>query len=468
LFGYPSFVPETIGFWDEQVHPADRARISGSIAEALSSDAENWTGEYRFRHREGSYLQVLERAFILRGDDRKAVRFVGSLMDVTARRHLHDQLSRSQKMEAFGQLASGVAHDFNNFLTSILGYGDLVLAEAGDDVAIARHVSEIRKAAGRASALTSQLLAFSRRQVLEPQVVEVNALIQNLERTLLPLLGENITVVCDLHHDAIGGHMKVDPGQLTQIITNLAVNAREAMPKGGELRLETAITKLTGGDEALVPGDYVAIRVIDTGVGMSEEANSHLFEPFFTTKTDTGNSGLGLAISYGIVAQSGGAIRVESERGKGTKVQIFLPRVPAPPPPSYRKPSNKVLPTGTETIMVVEDDVSVRHVSVRVLRSLGYDVVEAASTTDAQRLFQERDGQPVHLVLTDVVMPHMSGRDFADWVCRASPKTKIVFVSGYLEDSVRPRDGVDSGTFFLSKPFDPEQLATAIRQALDS
>jgi two-component system, cell cycle sensor histidine kinase and response regulator CckA len=201
---------------------------------------------------------------------------------------------------------------------------------------------------------------------------------------------------------------------------------------------------------------------------MTEEAKRHLFEPFFTTKPHDRGSGLGLATSYGIVYQCKGRIRVESELGNGTKVQIYLPRVPAPPPPSYRKLTSKLLPVGTESILVLEDDVSVRHISVRILRNLGYEVIEAACTADAQRLLEERGDRKIHLLLTDMVMPQMSGRDFADWLRKVSPETKVVFVSGYLEESINPRDRIETGTFFLSKPFDPEQLATAIRKALDS
>ena len=473
VFGYDPVADQRVGFWDERVHPADRTKISSSLSETLASDAEQWSGEYRFRCADGNYLLILERAFIVRDRGGQAQRFIGSLMDITARKQLHDQLTRSQKMEAFGQLAGGVAHDFNNFLTTILGYSDLVLHETGSKGNISRHVDEIRKAAERASALAGQLLSFSRRQALEPHVVEVNSIITNLERTLLRLLGENITVVCHLHQKKSGAHIKVDAGQLTQIIVNLALNGRDAMPGGGQLTLETDTVTLSekeivNGVDTLPGGDYVVISVIDNGTGMTDEVKTHLFDPFFTTKLADRSSGLGLATSYGIVCQSGGSMRVESELKKGTRVEIYLPRVPAPPPPSYRKPSSKLLPTGTETIMVVEDDVGVRHISIRVLRNLGYNVIEAASCTDAQRLFQERGDRKIDLLLIDMVLPHMSGRDFADWLRKASPETKIVFVSGYLEESINPRDRIGSGTSFLSKPFDPEQLAQAIRQALDS
>jgi PAS domain S-box-containing protein len=473
LLGYgQSCVAGQIDFWQEQLHPEDRARIAASIEDAITGRGAHWCGEYRFRRADGSYLQLLERALIIRDCDGKAIRFVGSLMDVTAKKELHDQLCRSQKMEAFGQLAGGVAHDFNNFLTTILGYSDLVLAETGRKGEVPGYVSEIRAAAGRASVLTGQLLAFSRRQLLEPRVVEVNSLISNLERSLLPLIGENIRVVCHLLDEKHGAHIKVDPGQFTQLILNLAVNARDAMPAGGQLVIETSTvhvakeTKPACTSEEISPGPYVLISVADTGVGMSDEVKSHLFEPFFTTKDEGLGSGLGLATSYGIVRQSSGHICVESESGRGTKVRIYFPKVPPPPAPSYKKHSAKKLPRGTETILVLEDDISVRHVSVRVLRGLGYQVIEAANGDDAQRLAS--DGREIHLLLTDIVMPEISGRKFADWLRSASPHIKVVFISGYLADSLHPGDRLDAGMFFLPKPFDPEQLAAKVRAALDA
>ena len=475
LLGYcRSSATEQIGFWQEQVHPEDRARAAASIGDALAGTSEHWSGEYRLRRADGSYLQLLERALIVRDGQGKAVRFVGSLIDITTRKQLHDQLCRSQKMEAFGQLAGGVAHDFNNFLTTILGYCDLVLAETGRKGAVASHVAEIRGAAGRASVLTGQLLAFSRRQALEPRVVEVNSFIANLEGSLLRLIGENIRVVCHLHDEKQRAHIKVDPVQLTQLILNLAVNARDAMQNGGQLTLETSIvdvskdTEPACASEEFTPGQYVLISVADTGIGMTDEVKAHLFEPFFTTKEEGRGSGLGLATSYGIVRQSGGHIRVESESGKGTAVHVYLPKVPPPPAPSYKKPSAKKLPRGTETILVLEDDISVRHISVRVLRNLGYQVIEAANGDDAQRLISESAGRKVHLLLTDMVMPQMSGRRFADWLRSASPHIKVVFVSGYLEESLHPGDRRDPGMFFLPKPFDAEQLAAKVREALDN
>src|SRR5437016_17656 len=369
LLRYDASVAEkSIEFWQKNIYPGDRARVEASIRDCLAGSDDRWSGEYRFRRCDGTFINVLERAVILRDNDGAAERLVGSLMDVTARKQLQDQLCRSQRMEAFGQLAGGVAHDFNNFLTTILGYGDLLLSERQIRGVLADHVTEVRAAAGRASALTQQLLAFSRRQPLEPVIVEVNSIITNLERSLLRLIGENISVVCHLHHEKEGAHIKADPSQISQIILNLAVNARDAMPKGGELTLETAIVDLRSATASpfncgdFVPGEYVLINISDTGIGMNDEAKVHLFEPFFTTKADRERSGLGLATSYGIVHQSGGHLRVESEQGKGTTVQIYLPRVPAPPPPSYKRPTGKKPRGGTETILVLEDDISVRHI----------------------------------------------------------------------------------------------------------
>lgn len=475
LLGYISSVAASdIGFWQKQIHPQDRARTTGSIRDALAAESDHWTGEYRFRHSDGSYVDLLERALILRDSDGAAVRFVGSLMNVTTRKQLQDQLVRSQKMEAFGQLAGGVAHDFNNFLTTILGYSDLLLDELGMKGAIANHISEIRSAAGRASVLTAQLLAFSRKHPLAPCILEVNSLITNLDRSLLRLLGEDISVQCHLHRGKDGTYTKVDPGQLTQIILNLVVNARDAMRYGGRLTLETTTVTIEAPEEhelsseELAPGDYVRISVTDNGVGMSDDVKQHLFEPFFTTKDEGRGSGLGLATSYGIVRQSGGHICVESELGKGTTVKIFLPKVEPPPPPSYKKPGANKMPTGIESILVLEDDIGVRHISVRVLRSLGYDVIEAASGDDAQQLIGQSGNKKIDLLLTDMVMPQMSGRHFADWLRKTSPKTKVVFISGYLEESLHPGDRRDHEMFFLPKPFDSEQLATKIREALDS
>jgi two-component system, cell cycle sensor histidine kinase and response regulator CckA len=468
LLGYPSGRPsETIAWWRQHLHPGDRARVVESIEKAIESGAETWSGEYRFQRSDASYIQVLERAVIVRDNNGAPVRFVGALMDVTARRQLQDQLSRSQKMEAFGQLAGGMAHDFNNSLTTILGYSDLVVAEVEGRGAVAKYISEIRGAAGRAASLTQQLLAFSRRQPLELRVLEVNSLISNLERSILRLLGENIAVFCELLPKKRLAYIKVDPSQFTQIIINLAINARDAMSVGGKLVLKTCATSISEmARDSLAPellaGDYIIISMIDDGCGMSDEVKARLFEPFFTTKNDQHGSGLGLAACYGIVRQCGGHIALESELGKGTAVHIYLPEISAPAAGDYRKPRASQLPAGTETVLMLEDDISVRHVMVRTLRRLGYEVIEAVRADEACERMSE---QPVDLVVSDIVLPDMSGRDFAQWARRHHPKTRVLLTSGYLSTS---SDGEKSNILFLAKPFDREQLARAVRAALDS
>ena len=460
LLGYsPGKSDQTIAFWQRHIHRSDRSRTAASIRDAIKSEAEYWSGEYRFRHAKGHYLQLLERALIVRDSNGHPVRFIGVLMDVTARKQLHDQLSHSQKMEAFGQLAGGIAHDFNNFLTAILGYSDLLVAEVEGRGTEAKYLSEIRSAAGRAASLTKQLLTFSRREPLEPRVLNVNKLIHDLERSMLRLLGENISVLCELMQEK--KYIKVDPDQFTQIIINLAVNARDAMPAGGTLVLKTEAISTNGKSGADLPrGKYVSISVIDNGMGMTDEVKEHLFEPFFTTKEDRHGSGLGLATCYGIVRQSGGHIIVESELGKGTAVHIYLPEVVAPPPAPYRK--RPKLPSGNETILVVEDDISVRHVAVRTLRMLGYNVLEAFRADEAKRLIE---CNIVNLVVSDVVLPDMSGCDFAHWTRTNSPSTQILLTSGYLPEITL--DTPASDLPFLSKPFDQEQLAERVRASLD-
>lgn len=473
LLGYvPSAESAEIGFWFRQIHPEDLIRIQQSLRQAFAGTAERWSGEYRFRRGDGEYLHILERSVILRDANGAAVRLAGPMMDVSTRKQLQAEACRSQRMEAFGQLAGGVAHDFNNFLTTIMGYSDLLLSDGAVRGRIASQIREIRASANRASDLTNQLLAFSRRQALEPTVFEINAHIRDLERNLLHLLGDHISIECQLHHEKNGACVKVDAGQLTQIILNLAVNARDAMPQGGRLTLATSTRKIESTIGPPVPGprvpsgEYVIIEVTDNGLGMTEEIKAHLFEPFFTTK-EAHRNGLGLATSYGIVRQSGGQIEAESVVGEGTTFRIFLPRHTAPPAAGYRKPGPRKNVAGTETILVLEDEVSVRHLSVRVLRGLGYDVLEAAHGEDAKRLLTQPGARKIDLLLTDMVMPEISGRDFADWLRQTSPATKVVFISGYLEESVHPRDRRRPGMSFLAKPFNADELAAKVRGVLD-
>ena len=300
-------------------------------------------------------------------------------------------------------------------------------------------------------------------------MLEINAFLTNLEESLLHLLGENISIACHLHHLKEGAHVRADAGQLTQIVLNLAVNARDAMHDGGRLTIETSVVQVAGDDPLCVecpPGEYVILVLSDSGTGMSDEVKARLFEPFFTTKAKGNRNGLGLATSYGIVRQSGGHICAESVLGEGTTFRIFLPRVPAPPV-LYKKRHGAKIPTGTESILVLEDDVSVRHLSVHALRRLGYEVVEAARGEDAKRLMAERGKRSIDLLLTDLIMPEMSGRNFADWLVETSPRTKVIFISGYLDESLHPGDRRNPKMCFLAKPFNVQQLASKVREVLD-
>jgi PAS domain S-box-containing protein len=400
--------------------------------------------------------------------DGRLVRVWGTQREVTERRRLEDQLRQAQKMEAVGRLAGGIAHDFNNILTAILGTTQLILRDLPDAYPDLRgDVEEIRKAATRAADLTRQLLAYSRRQVLAPKVLDVNAVVAGLNGMLRRLIGEDIRLETSL--DPTLPAVKADPGQLEQVLLNLAVNSRDAMPRGGTVTIATATGSLAAG--ALAPhvpdqaGRFVILSVTDTGTGMSAETRAHLFEPFYTTKEVGKGTGLGLATVYGIVKQSGGYIVVDSELGHGTSIRVYLPVVaervppaePPPPPTEWR---------GTETLLLVEDEEGVRNFARRALEESGYRVLLAASGQDALELAGRHSG-PIHLLLTDVVMPGLSGRELAERLVADRPTVRVIYTSGYTDDET-VRHGVrESETAFLQKPFTPEELGRRIREVLD-
>jgi PAS domain S-box-containing protein len=405
---------------------------------------------------------------LVRGDEvlGAVVRFV----DLTERRRLEDQYRQAQKMEAVGRLAGGVAHDFNNLLTVINGYTDLLLGQLTPDHPLRTSLREIRKAGERATALTAQLLAFSRKQVLAPVVLDLNALITETERMLRRLIREDIALTTDLSPDA--GPVKTDPGQLQQVLLNLVVNARDAMPRGGSVTITTRNVQLTRppapGDADVRPGPHAQLTVKDTGCGMDEETRGHLFEPFFTTKAPGKGTGLGLATVYGIVKQSGGHIEVESEPGRGTTFRIYLPcveeAVARARPPSL--PELFKMPTGAETVLLAEDEDRVRALARLALQSSGYTVLEARDGQEALEVCQRHPG-PIHLLVTDVVMPRMSGGELADRLAPLRPGLKVLFLSGYADEALL-RHGVAQGErAFLQKPFTPAVLARKVREILD-
>jgi two-component system, cell cycle sensor histidine kinase and response regulator CckA len=387
--------------------------------------------------------------------------------DVTQHRMLELQLRQSQKMEAVGRLAGGIAHDFNNVLTAILGYADLLGGEVAGDDATSEYVREIAAAGERAASLTRQLLAFSRQQMLEPRVLDLNALVENLQKMLRRLIGEDVELVTVLSERL--PHVQADPGQLEQVIMNLAVNSRDAMPRGGTLTIETAEVELDPSYNkehfAMPPGKYVMLAVTDSGIGMSAETRSHMFEPFFTTKELGKGTGLGLATVYGIVKQSGGFVWVYSELGIGTTFKIYLPPVEAPVDRSVR-PKNGVV-GGHETILLVEDEPGVRQLARKILERLGYRVLSASGGIEAIQIFMTAT-DPIDLLLTDVVMPDMSGSDIVAQIQRLSPRTKTVYMSGYTDDAIVRHGLIDPAQHFLQKPFSPEALGVKIREVLDS
>jgi two-component system cell cycle sensor histidine kinase/response regulator CckA len=390
--------------------------------------------------------------------------------DITERRRLEEHLRQSQKMEAVGKLAGGVAHDFNNLLTAIMGYSELVLTHLREGDRVRKHVLEIKKAGESAASLARQLLAFSRRQVLVPQILDLNSVVSNTQKMLRRMIGEDIELETVLATDL--GCVRADLGQVEQVIMNLAVNARDAMPEGGKLTIQTANVEL---DEAyarshidVAPGRYVRLTVTDAGCGMDAETLSHIFEPFYTTKEEGKGTGLGLATVYGIVKQSAGHIAVSSEPGRGSTFRIFLPRVEAAVEPVVPRRVAAGLRRGTETILLVEDDVIVRDLVHEVLQGSGYTVLEADKASEALRIGEDYAPRPIHLLLTDVVMPEMDGPQLAEHLARLFPQMKVLYMSGYGETAAARPHRRPRGVPYLQKPFAPEILTRKVLEVLNS
>ncbi len=443
----------------------------GEFLEVLRQHGMLTNHEGSGRRKDGSLIWTLENAVLLSDERGDGETIEGTVIDVTDRRQLEEQLRQAQKMEAIGRLAGGVAHDFNNLLTAILGYSEIMLSQIGPDDPLREGAEEIRKAGERAAGLTRQLLAFSRKQRLEPKVLDLNALVVDLERMLRRMIGEDVALVTALEAEL--GRVKADPGQIEQVLMNLAVNARDAMPRGGRLTIQTANAQLDQtwglGDFTIQPGPYAMVAVTDTGTGMDEETKSHLFEPFFTTKGQGKGTGLGLATVYGIVKQSGGYIWAYSEPGAGTVFRIYLPRhEESADPQALAAPRPAGEPRGgRETILLVEDEEGVRALARRILAAQGYAVLEADGPRGALELL-ERLEQPIDLLLTDVVMPEMDGSELATRAAALRPATRVLFMSGYTDDAIASRGLIAGGGRFLQKPFTPDVLAAKVREILDS
>ena len=468
VFGYPAQEAESsLEWWEAHVHPEEIGWVRQRLAEDIAA-GRDFLAEYRFLAHDGGYRNVLDRGKVLCDDAGRVVRMVGVIEDVTELRQLEQQYQHAQRMEAVGRLAGGVAHDFNNLLTAIIGYSDLLLA---DPVTPDRpSLEEIRKAGERAAALTQQLLAFSRRQVTAPRIVDVNEVLLDLGKMLSRLLGETIRLHTGLAATPMSVHC--DPRQLEQVIVNLAVNARDAMPSGGILQLQTEERTVDPQNRfaaGLPAGRYVALVVRDTGVGMDAATRSRIFEPFFTTKPPGMGTGLGLATVYGIVQQSGGQVLVDSTPGRGSTFTVLLPRVAEPDEqPDDEAPGEEAPEAqGCETLLVVEDEEAVRNLVLGVLRSRGYRVIAAHSAEEALAL-GGNVLDTVDLVVTDVVMPKMNGRQLVEALRRRRPGLQALMMSGYTDDTVF-RHGVSAAeTPFLQKPFLPSQLLAKVRELLDA
>ena len=393
---------------------------------------------------------------------------LAAVRDITERKQLEEQLRQAQKLEAIGQLAGGIAHDFNNLLTAINGYSDLSLRRLQMEDPLRRNLEEIKKAGERAASLTRQLLAFSRKQVLQPKVLDLNAIVSDLEKMLRRLIGEDVELRTVLETEL--GKVKADPGQIVQVVMNLAVNSRDAMPRGGKLTIETKNVSL---DEeyarqhiSVAPGSYVMLAVTDTGTGMNEETRKRIFEPFFTTKELGKGTGLGLSTVYGIVKQSGGNIWVYSEVGHGTTFKVYLPRVGGEAREYKRSAEVEESVEGAETILLAEDEEVVRKLTVQVLEMYGYEVLEASNGGSALLLCERHQG-PIHLLVTDVIMPEMSGRELADRLAQLRPEMRVLYMSGYTDNAIVHQGVLDEGANFIEKPFSPDALARKVREVLD-
>jgi len=448
--------------WNDLTPPEYRERSEQALAELLARGvAEPYEKEYI--RSDGTRIPVLVGVAMLDASESTCIMYI---VDLSARRLLEDQLRHAQKMEAIGQLAGGVAHDFNNLLTVILGHANLLVDELTAREAMRESAEEIRDAGVRAAAMTRQLLAFSRRQLLEPKILDVNVVIATVERLLRQMIGADVTLLVEpLPEVAL---VLADAGLIEQVLMNFAVNARDAMPDGGTLRIglgEVTLDGITRGDpRGLVAGPYVTISVRDSGSGMTAETKEHLFEPFFTTKTPDQGTGLGLATAYGIIKQSGGDIQVASEPGLGATFTVYLPRVAGRADEAAVPIRIATREPVTETLLLVEDEAAVRRLTKRILETRGYRVIEAADGREALNLAAGHDG-PIHLLLTDVVLPHVGGRELAAQIRAIRPETAIVYMSGYPDDSLR--DDIGNGeSLFILKPFTAEGLAVRLREAM--
>ena len=454
--------------WAEAILPEERGRVF-AIFRALTRSEPSVSVEYRIARPDGTVRWVHDRGFQVHDAAGNLVRLTGIVTDITERKQMEAQLVQSQKMETVGKLAGGIAHEFNSILTAIIGQSELLLGDLPSGSPHCANAIAIRKAADLAAALTKQLLAYGRKQLLRQDTLDLNRVLTSMEGMLSHLMGSdvNVRIVPAAGLPAV----KADAGQIEQVIMNVAINAREAMRRGGKLTLETSLVTF---DEEYVSrfpevkaGDYVMLAISDTGTGMSEEVKAHLFEPFFTTKGVGEGAGLGLAMCHGIIKQSGGHINVYSEPSRGTTFKIYLPRVEQRTDLSTAKPALPDLPRGTETILLVEDDPSLREMVSLLLQRLGYTVRVAANGLEALNLIQQPHNGHIDLLFTDIVMPQMDGKELSDRIRALHPQTKTLFTSAYTENAAIHQGVLREGVALLQKPFTPSALAQKLRAVLD-
>ncbi|MEW6775107.1 MAG: PAS domain-containing protein [Bdellovibrionota bacterium] len=470
IWGYgPDEIESTCGFVTESLHPEDREAAWAAVRKSVQ-DRKPYSSEYRIRRRDGAWRTIVEHGDVIADPATgRLLRLFGTVQDVTEQRDLEGRFLHAQKMEAVGRLTGGVAHDFNNLLTVITGYATVLERLLPEGARGRAECAEILRASSRASDLTRQLLAFSRKQVLQPKPLSLNDTVRGLDKMLHRLVGEDVKV--ELRPAAELPVTYADPGQIEQVILNLVVNARDAMPGGGELTIETGNVVLgeesIQGEEGTPAGPYVQLLVRDTGCGMDRETLSRIFEPFYTTKKAGKGTGLGLSTVYGIVKQSGGRIAVESDIGKGTAFKIYLPCYES----SASVAENGKLPaagpsTGRETILVVEDDPMVRRLVKEALREMGYNVL-APETSEEIFTLAERYNQKIDLLLTDVILPRTNGRAVAERLQELRPGLRVLYMSGYTDDILAPHGILEKGIHYLSKPFTPDSLGRKIREVLE-
>lgn len=465
LLNDPSKLKGTDSF--SEIHPEDREKVREIFRRTVET-GKGERAEYRFMLQDGSVRYIESMGNVIKGSDGKPSRVVIVSRDVTDRKALESQLRQAQKMEAMGHLAGGVAHDFNNIITSLAAYADFIARSPAASGQISEDAAEIKKVCERAAGLSRQLLAFSRKQRLSPRVMDLNGIAGGVQKMLARLIGAGIDLVIEKHSAPVPS--LVDPGQIEQVLMNLAVNARDAMPSGGKLRVKVFPCEYTdyllGSD--ILPGKYAVISVSDTGTGMSPAVKARIFEPFFTTKSPGAGTGLGLSTAYGIVRQSGGCISVDSEPGKGSVFSVYLPLSDRDPENAAATESLPALRRGTETVLLVEDDPVLRSVTRRTLKENGYKVLEAATGSEALLIAEEREKGKIDLILADIVLPGMNGFDLAERVAASNAGIARVYMSGYTDPTVIKAEFITPETPLIQKPFTTDALLFSLRVALEA